>query len=77
MNRIKIYDNPNYNDRYTIVFIDMLENNGLYAAIGANNYPLHPCGFYQHTDCAIGAHLGNRITFSSLPSALKKLIIKE
>ena len=77
MKRIKIFDSPNYNDRYTIVFFEQKQSNGLYNAIAANDYPTHPLGFYQHTDCAMGDHLGKRIAFKKLSKALKKLIITD
>ena len=77
MERIKIYDNPTDNDRYTVVFFEQKQSNGLFSAIGANNYPTHPLGFYQHTDCALGSHLGNRVSFKSLSVELKKLITIE
>lgn len=71
---IRCFDHPDYVDRYTVVYLDQPEGNGLYACVGMSGAPFHPQGFCQHSTCRLGKHLGKRITFSNLPADCQALV---
>ena len=85
--RIKVYDNGGKTiDRYTVVYLDEPEElwNGseyfvpakprTFACTGMNGAPYWPQGFCQHGYAMVGAHLGHRILFASLPEDCQKVV---
>lgn len=85
---LRIYDSPEYGDRYTIVFGRKAAAHGSlgpeFMYIAASENPTSPLGIYQHgfskrhpCDRNGGAHLGKRIAFSDLPDTLQKLLREE
>ena len=74
---LKIYDMPDTNDRYTIVFTGRGAN-GLY--VGCNEIPTSPnCGVYMHGNLKQkpGAYLGKRIQWTDLPETVRNLVMYE
>ena len=71
--RIRVYDNGGETlDRITIVFLDFeKERNGEYQAVAASETG---AGFYSHTSCMLGKHLGREISFSDLDPRLQKMV---
>lgn len=76
---IRCYDNGGKTfDRYTVVYMDEPERErGVYAAIGASEYPFHPQGFGQHCSAAPGRHLGRRVPFESLPPDVQRMVVQD
>lgn len=75
MNEIRIYDNGGTTfDRYTVVYMNERERNGLYGARGMSEDPFHPQGVGQYCTAAPGRHLGKRIRFEELPEKCQKLV---
>lgn len=74
---IRFYENSNFVDKYTAVFIDEIEKKHYagfgkpytveYAALSFNDSPFHPLGVGMHTTAMKGEHLGHRIAFEDLP----------
>jgi hypothetical protein len=60
-------------DRYTIVYLDTLQD-GFYECRGSSAGPYHPQGFAQMSECKIGDHLGRRVSFSNLPVDVQHLV---
>ena len=78
-NKIRFYDNPDFNDRYTIILPNsrfVHYYHGLqYEALGMNDLPFSPnMGVCQHSECPAGEHLGKRINYSDLPDDCKKVL---
>ena len=88
----RIYDNPDFGDRYTIVYLShQVADDGSkwfpYRAASAN--PFHPqgIGLYQESPAApvdfpcarVGRrnHLGRRIVFDDLPSDVQALVLSD
>lgn len=63
---LKIYDNPEYIDRYT-VFFGPVQENGLTEYLGLSHNPGHPQGFSQFGEAEPGPHCGKRILAQDLP----------
>lgn len=75
MNNVKCYDNGGETcDRYTVVYLDYPTRDGLFNGVGCSENPFHPQGFGQHIECEYGSHLGNKISFSSLPKDVQTLV---
>lgn len=75
---IEVYDNGGATfDRYTVVFKNSPEGNGLYASLGMSERPGHPQGFGQHSTAEPGSHLGRRIQLAELPEECRNLVIRE
>ncbi len=74
--RVACYDSgPEHFDRYTVVYLDYPEHDGLFSYVGMNGFPTHPhYGFGQHGSCRLGRHLGKRILFADLPEGCRKLV---
>ena len=80
MKNIEIYDNGGATlDRYTIVDLRTAKKIAgtrfkLYECIGAS---ATGAGFYQHTTCQRGKHLGKKIPFIYLDGNLQQMLINE
>lgn len=75
MNNLRIYDNGGKTfDRFTVVFMDRPERNGLYEALAMSEGCYHPQGIGMHTSAMPGRHLGKRIGLDSLPSDCRKFV---
>lgn len=74
---IRIYDNPNYRDRYTAVFIHKpCFKSKKFDCLGMSEHPFHPQGVGQMTSGQDGEHLGRRITFQDLPQDCQRLLVR-
>lgn len=81
LGRIKVYDLEGTLDRYTIVFMDQVEDEGgeygpLYTVLGMSDHPDHPQGYSQHGSGHDGPHLGRPIRFQDLPENIRKHAIR-
>ena len=75
-----VFDNGGmYNDRYTIVFNDMVnENLGTYLSLGLSEDPEDPEGVSIWTESSLpNSYLGERIEFAELSDKLKKYVEKQ
>ena len=74
--RIRCYDNGGQTvDRYTVVYMDFQERQrGLFLSLGMSEDPSHPQGFGQHSVAMLGAHLGRRVPFETLPESCRRVI---
>lgn len=54
--------------------MDQPEWDGIYARIGASE---RGRGFYQHSTCVPGRHLGRRVTMGELTKELREIILNE
>ena len=88
---VRVYDNEESADHYTVVFTGNYGEYKLY--IGMSGAPFHPQGVCQHGETEhmidvrngswgavpIGKknHLGKRITFDDLPDDCKKVVISD
>ena len=79
---IRIYDDGETFDRYTVVFTGRFkgrERQCFY--LGMSHNPTHPQGFSQHheadyiIDKPAYGHLGKKITFDKLPTECQKVVI--
>lgn len=60
---VRAYDNCGKTlDRFTVVFMDQPERNGLFLALG-----MRADGAFEHTTAMPGRHLGVRIPIDCLP----------
>ena len=76
MNNIRIYDNKGETfDRYTVVFLDEPESNGMFSCLGMSTEPFMPNGFCQHSSCQDGPHLGKRTSLHKLPLDCQRAIV--
>lgn len=69
-------------DRYTIFprgrgWGSFLTNNSVRVrhALSLSQYPCHPWGISQWCECAPGRHLGERVSWSSLPANIQRHVI--
>lgn len=69
---LRIWDQPGYRDRYTILPPRWAEfpREGLHSSVD-------PQGYSGHCSAEPGAHLGKRIHWNSLPEAVKNLCRRE
>lgn len=81
---VRVYDNGGKTvDRYTVVFTAVkhsrVDHRGftLYECLAMNAVPFHPQGFGQHSEAMLGAHLGKRIPFASLPEDCQKCAMRD
>lgn len=75
---IKVYDNGGKTiDRYTVIYLDLKENNNCYSAVAMDNNPFSPQGFGQHVIARLGRHNGKLIRFDQLPDDCKKLVLSD
>jgi hypothetical protein len=78
LRRVRIYDDPKYVDRYTVVFMDLPEKDpNTFACVSMSKEPFHPQGFGQHSTAMPGSHLGARIDFRDLPRDCQKLVLQD
>ncbi len=77
--RLRIYDNGGKTaDRYTVLFMDQKErSDGIYACLGMDKDPFHPCGIGQHSSGTPGVHLGRRIPFDLLPEPCRRAVLAD
>ncbi len=70
----KLFDNDGKTlDRYTLV-LSKIEGN-IYECVGLSVSPSHPAyGFFQHSECKVGGHLGKEIGFESLHEEARKAL---
>jgi len=71
-----IYDLPEYTDRYCIVMEKHYPHHRekydkFRDCLSLSDNPTHPQGYSQWGVCVIGPHLGERITFDSLPKNIQ------
>jgi hypothetical protein len=71
---LRIYDNGY---RYTAVYRNEPEGNGLVAARAMDGDPYSPGGFGQMTTATDGPHLGKRIAYDDLPDPCQRLIYND
>lgn len=80
---IRVYDNPEYLDRYTVVFTGRYTHKtaGQYWNISMNSEPYHGIGMRGTNDTQIDrptySHLGKKIRFEDLPEQCQKLVIED
>jgi hypothetical protein len=75
---IRCYDNGGKTfDRYTVVYLDLPEENGLYESVGMSAHPFHPQGFGQHGAARLGKHLGKLIAFTKMPEDCQKVVLQD
>lgn len=79
-----VYDNGGKTfDRFTVVYdssrTTLKNHNGrrLWECVGSSMNPNSPHGFFQHSDCTLGKHLGKRITFADLPEEVRKCVERD
>ncbi len=63
-------------DPITVVF-PFDHRNGFAACVGMGETPFHPQGFCQHSECKIGAHLGDRISYVDLNDDCAAVVRRE
>jgi hypothetical protein len=72
INRLPVicYDNGGKTiDRYTVVFAqDRISIHNIYGCLAMSDNPASYDGFCQHSECVLGDHLGERISFYALPT---------
>lgn len=80
-NKISVYDNGGKTfDRYTIVLLETKSKPLFggkyydYECIGSSE---NGTGFFMHSTCQLGRHLGKKIKFESLPKELQERVIDE
>ena len=66
-----VYDNPEFNDRYSVYFGPKNKVNGLTDCLGLSDNPTHPQGFSQFCMGEPGPHNGQKINFSDLPAKIR------
>lgn len=75
---ISIYDNGGKTfDRFSVIFKNERERNGLYGCRGMSEHPFHPQGFGQWCMAMPGRHLGKKIVFSGLPPDCQQLVLSD
>lgn len=76
---IRVYDNGGKSiDRYTVVFMDEPSTQtNCWNCVGMSHDVTSPQGFYQHSECKLGRHLGKRIPFAELPATHQSRILDE
>lgn len=69
MNNVRIYDNGGKTfDRFTVVYMNEPEGEGLYGARGMSEHPFHPQGFGMYCSAMPGRAVPRRWGFN-FPSA--------
>ena len=76
--RLICYDNHGETlDRYTIMppkeAREYRQNNGTYLCLCCDDHPYHPLGIGMSGTASYGPHLGQKISFDSLPDNVKQL----
>ena len=78
---LAIYDNPEYTDRYTVVFSSRAmvdpKDTDLRDCLMVGDDPLHPQNGYSQMGVAqLGPHLGKPIRFEQLPEAVQDHVME-
>ena len=74
-----------YFDRYTVVFLDTLDERGMVQYLGMSTYPFNPQGFSQHGEMPIrkvayrgrGGAFDKRIQFKELPPDCQRAVLQD
>lgn len=83
---VHCYDNGGKTaDRYTIVFTGRYthKTGGAHWYVGSSGAPTHPQGVYMRgesptpVDYPRYAHLGKKVTFASLPAAVRQCVLQD
>lgn len=76
---VRVYDNGGKTiDRYAVIFIDQPGSEvNTFECVGMSRDVTSPQGFYQHSICKLGRHLGKRIPFTELPKVHQNRVIRE
>lgn len=75
LENLRIYDNGGKTlDRYTAVFTNRSNRNGLYDALGFSENPFDPLGFGQYTTAMDGLHLGKLTKYENLPENARQYV---
>lgn len=75
---VRIYDNGGRSfDRYTAVYMNLPERDGLFEARGMSKHPFSPQGFGCSCSAMPGRHLGKRIKLEELPKDCQKLVLED
>lgn len=74
---IRIFDAPEYADRYTVVYLDHQENRGMFTCLGMSTDPFHPQGIGQHGAAMLGDHLGREIGWEELPEPCQQAVLQD
>jgi hypothetical protein len=78
LKKVRIYDSgDSHLDRYTAVYMDQPEGDGLFSGRGMSEDPFHPQGFGQMTTAMPGRHLGKRMKFEDLSKPCQRLIAQD
>jgi len=76
--RVRCYDNGGKTcDRYSVLYMDAKEHNGLITCRAMSARPTHPQGFGQMTIAMPGAHLGKRVLFALLPGECQTVVRRD
>jgi hypothetical protein len=78
-------DGPDVGDRWTVVYLDEVDERGNVPYLAMSAYPFHPQGIGQHGEMQIGdvAYKGRggafakRIRFADLPEDCQKAVIQD
>lgn len=71
-NTFRIYDNPRYEDRYTVLFMDSPIGRDAYEGLSMTT-----AGTVKDIESAPGFHLGRRISIADVPQACQDVIMDE
>jgi len=86
---VRVYDNPDWADRYTVVFTGRYRYpipNGMswFMYLGMNSIPFDPsAGICQHgedpelIDRPAYGHLGKKIAFTDLPADCQRVVVED
>lgn len=79
---VRIYDNVNYGDRYTVVFTGRYNGMSNGAFLSMSSMPCSPLGIGLHGESKAGAidrpsygHLGKKISWADLPKECQDLAL--
>jgi hypothetical protein len=83
--RISCWDNPKFCDRYTVVYLDEVDDGGRVACIDMSEHPFHPQGFGMHSEMPVeyvayrgrGGVFKKRIAFADLPPDCQRLVLRD
>lgn len=72
--RLRVFDHPNVNDRYTVVFDDGTTQ---LLFVGMNDFPFHPAGFCEHGQLTrdwLESNAASEIAYAALPEDCRKVV---
>ena len=75
---LKVFDQPGYFDRYTVVLSDdfMSAGGDEYACLSLSHNPDDPQGFSQFSTCSLEADIGREIQWSDLSDRVRTHVIE-